>query len=198
MQKPRILSWLINRVRLLGKGRHLGNIRQAERTLDRLRAIAAEHPSVDAYRPRILGYLRKIDPSVFEEMLLTVVERSNVRVTRNLRYSGDGGIDGIFHHPAGEVLIQCKRYGAHIDNKHVIAFNQLVESRGAAWGLFVHTGRTGELSRLVTAGGRRVSFVSGELLAEALLGRRSLPDLVTKQIAALEPAAQRPAVAERV
>ena len=40
---------------------------------------------------RILGYLRKIDPYVFEELVLLMLERQGIVVIRNESYSGDGG-----------------------------------------------------------------------------------------------------------
>lgn len=41
-----------------------------------------------------IAYLRKIDPFVFEELLLEGFERRGFEVIRNRRYTGDGGIDG--------------------------------------------------------------------------------------------------------
>ncbi|WP_192840691.1 restriction endonuclease, partial [Enterobacter hormaechei] len=41
-----------------------------------------------------MNYLRKIDPFVFEELLLEGFEAHGFRTIRNKRYTGDGGIDG--------------------------------------------------------------------------------------------------------
>jgi len=40
-----------------------------------------------------IAYLRKIDPYVFEELLLEALLSKGFKITRNKRYSGDGGID---------------------------------------------------------------------------------------------------------
>lgn len=41
-----------------------------------------------------MRYLRKINPYVFEELLLLALERQGLTVVRNASYSGDGGTDG--------------------------------------------------------------------------------------------------------
>jgi len=183
MQANRWFSWLWNGLRLSGRDRHHRLVRQAGRTLGVLARIAAENPVPDVYRPRILAYLRKIDPFVFEEIVLTVIERSNVVVTRNTRYTGDGGVDGRFHLVEGDVLIQCKRYGSHIDRKHLEVFGAQVLPQRAVFGVFVHTGRTGDLARSTARATPHVGIVSGALLVDVLLGRASLAAFVQQRLA---------------
>jgi restriction system protein len=183
MQTNRWFSWLWNGLRLLGRGRHHRLIRQAVGTLDVLAKIAAENPVPDVYRPRILAYLRKIDPFVFEELVLTVIERSNAVVTRNTRYTSDGGVDGRFHLVEGDVLIQCKRYGSHIDRKHLEVFRAQVAPQRAIFGVFIHTGRTGDLARSTAQATPHVGIVSGGLLVDVLLGRASLATFVRQRLA---------------
>ncbi|WP_076908964.1 restriction endonuclease [Burkholderia pseudomallei] len=177
-----LLSRLINFIRLFGKRRHRRYIAQAARTLDMLSSIAQRYPAANDHRPRILGYLRKIDPLVFEELVLTAVERRNVMVSRNRRYTGDGGSDGVFHVPEGDVQVQCKRYGAAINPAHVRDFCALVVRERAAYGVFAHTGRTGDGSREAAQGSDRVCFVSGGLLVDVLLGRVDLAEHVRGKI----------------
>nr|WP_306670548.1 restriction endonuclease [Acidithiobacillus ferrooxidans] len=43
---------------------------------------------------RRIAYLRKIDPLVFEELVLDAFQKEGWLVQRSTRYSGDGGIDG--------------------------------------------------------------------------------------------------------
>ncbi|HIG4575661.1 TPA: restriction endonuclease, partial [Klebsiella pneumoniae] len=57
-----------------------------------------------------IAYLRKIDPFVFEELLLEGFERRGFEVIRNRRYTGDGGIDGRVKIDGQTWLIQAKRY----------------------------------------------------------------------------------------
>lgn len=177
-----LLSRLANFFRLFGKRRHRRYIAQAARTLDTLASIAQRYPAANDHRPRILGYLRKLDPLVFEEMVLTAVERYNVMVMRNRRYTGDGGSDGIFHIPEGDVQVQCKRYSSAINPTHVRNFRALVVRERAAYGVFVHTGRTGDGSREAAQGSDRVCFVSGGLLVDVLLGRLDLAEYVRGKI----------------
>ncbi len=50
---------------------------------------------IDKYVPHFgqkIAYLRKIDPFVFEELLLEGFERRGFEVIRNRRYTGDGGL----------------------------------------------------------------------------------------------------------
>ena len=57
---------------------------------------------------KIIVYLRKINPFVFEELILSVIEDSNIRVYRNRRYTGDGGVDG---------MIKIKEVQEHLKKK---------------------------------------------------------------------------------
>lgn len=157
-------SRLVNRVRLIGRRRHVNKVARSRTLRQKIREIAAQENGF----ARALGYLRKIDPLAFEELILTAIEDDNVQVRRNLRYSGDGGLDGEVTYRGARVLIQAKRYGAHIQRAHVAAFASLCALEDAV-GLFVHTGRTGEASRgAITDAGGRVLIVSGHRLIEFL------------------------------
>lgn len=124
-----------------------------------------------------LSYLRKIDPYVFEELVLDAFKANGFSVTRNKRYSGDGGVDGRVSYKGKQYLIQCKRYSNYIQQKHVDEFNLLCEGSGKN-GYFVHTGRTGQGSWDVK--GSRVRFISGERLL-ALLRSKDDPDVTWKK-----------------
>lgn len=157
-------SRFANRVRLIGRRRHVNKIARSRTLRQKISAIAAQENGF----ARALGYLQKIDPLVFEELILTAVEDDNLRIQRNLRYTGDGGLDGEVTYRGARVLIQAKRYGAHIQRAHVAAFAALCVTEDSV-GLFVHTGRTGEASRgAITDAGGRVLIVSGHRLIEFL------------------------------
>ncbi|MGM8474744.1 restriction endonuclease, partial [Enterobacter hormaechei subsp. steigerwaltii] len=70
-----------------------------------------------------INYLRKIDPFVFEELLLEGFEAHGFRTIRNKRYTGDGGIDGQVIIGKYRYLIQAKRYRGHIALQHVQEFD---------------------------------------------------------------------------
>ena len=141
---------------------HKRRIRAARRTLARIEGWDA---------PRIFGYLRKVDPLMFEELILESFARSGCRVRRNRRYSGDGGIDGHVWQDGGWAPVQCKRYSAHINPAHVTDFAAVLRRRRAPVGLFVHTGRTGPASR-DGAAHAHITIISGQRLVDLLRGAR--------------------------
>lgn len=111
----------------------------------------------------VILYLRKIDPYVFEELVLVAFRKKGYRVYRNRRYSGDGGVDGMVRIGGRKVLIQDKRYQQHICLAHVEAFDEVCRQR-KAHGLFIHTGRTGQGSKEVAWNSPRLDIISGDRL----------------------------------
>ncbi|MFK4705740.1 restriction system protein [Roseateles asaccharophilus] len=157
----RTASRLVNWVRLVGHRRHRRNVRQSRLVLERISGF--EHEGA------VLAYLRKVDPYVVEEIVLSLLERRGLFVLRNRSYSGDGGLDGRFWWPGqGWHAIQCKRYSSAINPAHAREFQALVKSsyRG---GVLVHTGRTGEMSQeaLAPAG---LFILSGSTLTRCVKG----------------------------
>jgi restriction system protein len=138
-------------------------VRSAKRVIRRLRDIEGEH--ADAKR---FAYLRKIDPFVFEEVILLCFQRRGLKVERT-PYTRDGGLDGRVWLKDGRlILLQAKRYRAHIQAAHMKAFRTLVERKGAL-GLFVHTGRTGRRS-WIESRSNQVQILSGGRLLQLLSG----------------------------
>jgi restriction system protein len=146
------------------KTRHQRNVASAEKRLKTLQSIDAP--------ARQFSYLRKLDPFVFEELILTAIRNNGGRIKRNKRYTGDGGIDGRATINRVDYLIQAKRYGKHINRQHVATFEELCKKTGKR-GLFVHTGRTGAGAQQST--GERVDIVSGQRLLDLLLARDFQP-----------------------
>lgn len=110
-----------------------------------------------------MTYLRRIDPFVFEELVLYSFRRSGCRVRRNRRYSGDGGSDGIVWIDGRKHLLQMKRYSGYISAVDVRDFTDLCRHRHCH-GLFVHTGRTGAASKEQAERNDRVEILSGARL----------------------------------
>ena len=136
------------------------------------RTMCEQFHGPDRLQPaaRLFARVRAMDPLAFEELLLTCFERRGHKVVRNRRYTGDGGIDGrvVLH---GRVwLIQAKRYDSAVRPEHVRSFAQLCAGQRQP-GLFVHTGRTGAMSRDALAGQSRVEILSGDRLVALLTGR---------------------------
>jgi restriction system protein len=147
--------------RMLGRRSHKWRIDQAARVIRTIREFEG-----DALSARTLGYLRKVEPLVFEEVVLTCLEESGSAVWRSGAYTGDGGIDGLAHFKQwGFMAIQVKRYKSHICREHVLEFHQLLQRRGYARGLFVHTGKTG-VELLSSLRNSQIYLCSGEKLAQ--------------------------------
>jgi restriction system protein len=178
MQLTKLISKIINRIGLIGKWVHLYRIKQAKKILKKLHEI---NKTPNSYG-RIISYLRKINPYVFEELVLTAIENSNIYIVRNKRYSGDGGIDGIFKLKQGKVLVQCKRYGGYINNQHVLELTQLVKEKKYYFGVFVHTGKTGDKSKGIMKVEKNILFISGSILVELLLGKINIAEHIESKV----------------
>ena len=134
----------------------------ADRVLNKLTRLPG-----DAQR---LTYLRKISPYVFEELLLSALEHQGLTVVRNASYSGDGGLDGQVIIDGERWLIQAKRYSRAVSPAHVEDFDRLLLQSGRR-GLFVHTGRTGKMSRTLLTASPRLRIISGQRLLAILAGQ---------------------------
>lgn len=141
--------------------RHRRYQKQAARALQRL-------PQLRDDAARIV-WLRKMNPYVFEEMLLSALSAQGHRIKRNASYSGDGGVDGQVWIDGQRWLIQAKRYAATISAAHVSDFGLLVRREGCR-GLFIHTGRTGAVSREAFSHYPAITLISGQNLLMLLAG----------------------------
>ncbi|MEJ2754264.1 MAG: restriction endonuclease [Gammaproteobacteria bacterium] len=146
-------------------GRHAQKIKASYRVLNTLERLAHQ----DQAAARQFGYLRRIDPFVFEEVVLSALEKGGHRVQRNRRYTGDGGLDGQCWIEGEHYLLQMKRYAQHINPQHVNAFQALCRSRQSK-GLFIHTGKTGKGARVFNHSG--IKIISGNRLLRLLLHGR--------------------------
>ena len=143
---------------------HKANIEKARKLTGTIRSIKNN-------RAR-LSYLRKIDPYVFEELVLNSLSNSGYRIQRNDRYSGDGGIDGKVISRGGVILIQSKRYSNHINASDVKDFARVCK-QNKSYGLFVHTGRTGRLAKQHKS--KNIDIISGERLLKLVCKSRVTP-----------------------
>lgn len=112
-----------------------------------------------------LSYVRKVDPFVFEEMLLTAFKRLGYKIKRNTAYTGDGGIDGQVRINGQWMLVQAKRYRGYISASDVTAFSRLC-AKSKSKGYFIHTGLTGKQSHVNA--GKNVRIISGDALLDML------------------------------
>lgn len=146
---------------------HARNIKTAKIKLTEINIIAMDNPAL------AFGKLRKLNPFVFEELLLLAFKKRDFTVHHNQRYTGDGGIDGtVFDNQGKKYLIQAKRYKSAINPAHVKNFSHLVDQKKAHAGFFIHTGRTGEKSYQNI--GQNIRIISGKRLLNLLTGREFL------------------------
>lgn len=145
---------------------HLQNIQKGYLMLEELRTS-----TVEPKFPFIVGKLRRLNPCVFEELLLTCCQDQGWEIKRNDCYSGDGGVDGRVW-IAGELyLLQAKRYRGYINPNHVRNFQEVVKAEQAAGGFFVHTGKTGTLSKGLICESQ-IYLISGQRLVDFVLGEK--------------------------
>lgn len=137
------------------KVRHAYQIAQSYRILRKIR-------SIDSNAAR-LAYVKKIDPYVFEECILSSLKQKGFKIKRNHRYSGDGGVDGIAWIDGQRHLIQAKCYKDYISKKHVLDFCALTR-KTKSQGIFVHTGKTPDTVFELLYKEPQVTLVSGEKL----------------------------------
>ena len=116
--------------------RHIRNIEKSKKILFKMNEFDGDYKEA-----RIISYLRKIDPYVFEELLLEALLSKSFQIVRNKRYSGDGGMDGKAYYKEQLYYIQAKRYKKYVSLQHLEKFKKLV---GNKKGLFIHTGKTGK------------------------------------------------------
>lgn len=110
-----------------------------------------------------LNYLRKINPYVFEELVVMAFGKKGYSTRKGDGYSGDGGLDGEVYKDGKCFLLQCKRYSNYISPEHVAAFIKVCEERKRS-GFFVHTGKTGKKARITSYSSPYVTFISGQRL----------------------------------
>lgn len=145
-----------------GNVRHRRYLRTAERVYVKIQGMKDWN---------VIPYLRKIDPYVFEELVLLAFRMKGFRTYRNRRYSGDGGIDGRVRINGRKMLIQDKRYSGYINLCHVQAFDRVCRKKRCN-GIFIHTGKTGEGCRDAVTGSDRVSIISGSALIDLMRDKK--------------------------
>ncbi|MFK3764398.1 restriction endonuclease [Serratia ureilytica] len=150
------------------RGRKSASVRRHRRYRATAARVLQRLPQLGGNGQR-LAYLRKINPYVFEELLLLAFERQGYAVIRNTSYSGDGGLDGQVIIEGKTYFIQAKRYGRAITPSHIKSFGALLRHHHCD-GFFIHTGRTGQLSHALLQNHPHVHLVSGQKLLALLAG----------------------------
>lgn len=118
---------------------------------------------------QIISYVRKVEPFVFEELLLiSIAQNPKCKIIRNDKYTGDGGIDGKFILDNKMYIIQAKRYKSYIDSQDILDFIKKIHETQSYKGLFIHTGRTGENSWKFCSTDDNIEIISGTKLVNLI------------------------------
>lgn len=140
------------------KPRHKRYYKQAKNVLKKLSTI--EHPGAK------LNYLKKINPYVFEELVLLLFAKNGFAIWISKSYSADGGFDGkVFHPKIGWCPIQSKCYTQRIASSHVKEFAN--QCKKYPIGFFVHTARSSDQLRLFVQK-QPCAFISGSVLIDSI------------------------------
>ena len=153
-----LLFIVISTVKIKRQAKHQSRYRAAKKVYRKINQIYAQ--GNESKTMWILSYLRKIDPFVFEELILYSMKRKGFKVWRNRRYTGDGGIDGRVRYNGEKFLIQAKRYSEHIKLSHVENFIKVCRKEKKR-GFFIHTGKTGEETRKLVRENPQIIILSG-------------------------------------
>lgn len=145
------------------KKRHERKISTAEKVISKVNSFTGDYKN-----QQILSYLRKIDPYVFEELILSSLALKGFEIIRNASYSGDGGLDGMFLSNEKIFLVQAKRYSNTVNSTHINDFALLVSHKKAAGGMFIHTGKTAVKS-YQNYKNSNIEIVSGQKLINLIL-----------------------------
>ncbi|MBD2440568.1 restriction endonuclease [Nostoc sp. FACHB-110] len=146
---------------------HHKNIERANSILQELR-----NQSIKPKLPLVIGTLRQTTPYVFEELLLSCCLDQGWEIRRNTNYSNDGGVDGRVLIRGKLYLIQAKRYTDHIKSEHLHDFQEVIEAQRADGGFFIHSGKTGPLSKTVLKQYPQIVLISGQRLVNFVLGKK--------------------------
>jgi restriction system protein len=145
------------------KRRHKRKIISGDKIIVKLNSFSGEYKN-----QQILSYLRKIDPYVFEELILSAFALKGFKIIRNKSYSDDGGLDGMILNNDDVFLIQAKRYTNLIKTSHIKDFQVLISQKNAIGGYFIHTGRT--YGQCLTAfKNSTIEIISGQKLIDLII-----------------------------
>lgn len=151
--------------------KHFKTLKTAKRVYKKINLIKNQNTGW------LLSYLRKIDPFVFEELILLSFKKKGFRVKRNKRYTHDGGIDGRCIRNRETFLIQAKRYSEYIKEEHVRQFIYTCYLQNKR-GYFIHTGKTGNETKELIKQNHQIKLISGDKLYKFFLKNNETCDFL--------------------
>jgi len=155
--------WLVLKIIVASKkAKHYQRIRAAKKIYKNINKIKNSNEGW------LIKYLRKIDPFVFEELILLSFKNKGYHIKRNKRYTHDGGIDGRISKNGEKFLIQAKRYSDYINEKHVRDFIEVCHENKCK-GFFIHTGKTGKETKELLIKNSSIVIISGKKLFDLFI-----------------------------
>lgn len=148
------------------KTKHIAKIRTAKKVSKSINKIQNGNSGW------LFSYLRKIDPFVFEELILLTFKKYGFRIKQNKHYTHDGGIDGRVKKNGEKFLIQAKRYSENINIEHVKDFIKVCRSYKVR-GYFIHTGKTGREVKKLIKTNPQIKIISGEKIYEFFIFKKA-------------------------
>lgn len=155
---------ILSKIKSRHKRKHIKKQKYAKNVAKSISSITGKNEN-ETFARRI-AYLRKIDPLVFEELVLDAFEKKGFLIERNARYTGDGGLDGKVYRDNVWHGVQCKRYKSAIHTLHLDHFYSDLNKFNLKSGYFIHTGTTPEPAKNKY---KNIKVISGKMLINLLI-----------------------------
>lgn len=146
----------------------------AAKWIEDTRLLCQEKP-LDEHNQIIIGRFRKVNAFVAEEIMMECFRQAEFTIHKRRGYTRDGGRDGLVSlGPGLKYLVQVKRYKGYIDLSDVedfarLTMNWMRRNEDIAGGFFIHSGKTGDLSRLALKTYKQILLIFGQAFSTLIL-----------------------------
>ena len=124
----------------------------------------------------LLESLKSVDPYLFEQIVVRLLEKMGYGEGDAVGRSGDGGIDGIINQdPLGleKVYVQAKRWEGNVGTGPIFSFGGSLGAQGASKGVFITTStfnsNARQAAQSISAGGNLIRLIDGQELARLMI-----------------------------
>lgn len=117
---------------------------------------------------KCLLQIRKINPYLFEEIIIHLFIRQNYKLVFKNQYSRDGGVDGKIKKWWGrKYIIQTKRHKGYLRMTDIDNFLLTMEKHKVKYGFFIHTGLVS--NKIIKQIPRNITLLYGKKLVKFVL-----------------------------
>ena len=124
----------------------------------------------------LLESLKSVDPYLFEEIVVRLLEKMGYGQGSAVGRSGDEGIDGIINQdPLGleKVYVQAKRWQNQVGEPEIRNFSGSLTLKGASKGVFITTSdfssTARQTARIISSGSQLIHLINGQELARLMI-----------------------------